>query len=63
MTRNVICLLRFAFQTGAVQSDYYHDSELVLGAVLNVWGRKLLICDCDKFTKEYYHSKYGIGKN
>ncbi len=43
-------------------SDYYHDSELVLGAVLNVWGRKLLICDCDQFTKEYYRSKYGIGK-
>jgi hypothetical protein len=27
-----------------------------------VWGRKLLLCDCDKFTQEYYKSKYGLGK-
>lgn len=33
-----------------------------MGSVINIWGRKLLICDCDEFTKEYYKSKYGIGK-
>lgn len=27
-----------------------------------MWGRRMLICDCDNFTKEYYRSKYGIGE-
>lgn len=49
-------------QTGAVHTDYYHDSDLTLGTVLNVWGRKFRICDCDEFTKEYYKSKYGLRK-
>ena len=52
----------FTYQTGAVHTDYYHDSDLTIGSVINIWGRKLLICDCDEFTKEYYKSKYGIGK-
>jgi len=50
------------FQTGAVHTDYYHDSDLTIGTVLNVWGRKFRICDCDEFTKEYYKSKYGLRK-
>lgn len=52
----------FFLQTGAIKADCYHDSDLVIGGYLNVWGRKLLLCDCDKFTQEYYKSKYGIGK-
>lgn len=48
-------------QTGAVATDYYRDSDLTVGGVVNLWGRKLLLCDCDQFTKEYYSSKYGIG--
>ena len=52
----------FDCQTGAVHTDYYHDSDLTIGSVINVWGRKFLICDCDEFTKEYYKSKYGVGK-
>lgn len=50
-------------QTGAVHTDYYHDSDLTLGSVINVWGRKFRICDCDEFTKEYYKSKYGLGSD
>lgn len=51
-----------SYQTGAVATDYYQDSDLTVGGVVNLWGRKLLLCDCDQFTKEYYSSKYGIGK-
>ena len=52
----------FNFQTGAVETEHYHDGDLTIGAVLNIWGRKLLLCDCDEFTKEYYRTKYGIGE-
>ena len=50
------------FQTGAVYTDYYQDNDLTIGSVINVWGRKFRICDCDEFTKEYYKSKYGLRK-
>ena len=49
-------------QTGAVATDYYRDSDLTVGGVVSLWGRKLLLCDCDELTKEYYRSKYGIGE-
>ena len=52
----------FIFQTGAVHQEYYHDSDLTVGTVLNVWGRKFTLCDCDEFTKEYYKTKYGVSK-
>ncbi|XP_029112636.1 EF-hand domain-containing family member C2 [Scleropages formosus] len=47
-------------KTGAVQQDFYKDSDLMLGAVINVWGRKVLLCDCDDFTKRFYRTKYGV---
>ncbi|XP_030643060.1 EF-hand domain-containing family member C2-like [Chanos chanos] len=47
-------------QTGALKEEFYKDSDLIIGGVINVWGRRVVICDCDEFTKEYYHSTYGI---
>jgi len=49
-------------QTGAVNVDSYKDSDLSIGAQLNVWGRKIVLCDCDDFTKEFYRTKYGVSK-
>uniref|UniRef100_A0A8D3CM09 EF-hand domain-containing family member C2 n=1 Tax=Scophthalmus maximus TaxID=52904 RepID=A0A8D3CM09_SCOMX len=40
--------------------EFYKDVDLTLGGQLNVFGRKLLIADCDDFTKDYYRSKHGI---
>ncbi|NXP54510.1 EFHC2 protein, partial [Heliornis fulica] len=45
---------------GTVHQEFYRDSDLKIGAVINVWGRKITLCDCDEFTKEYYRTKYGI---
>lgn len=55
-------VVNIPIQTGAVENEHYHESDLTIGAVINVWGRKLLLCDCDEYTKEYYRSKYNIGK-
>ncbi|KAI0238926.1 EF-hand domain-containing family member C2, partial [Lamellibrachia satsuma] len=49
-----------SLKTGARDQEFYKDSDLSIGAVLNVWGRKFYLCDCDDFTKEYYRTKYGI---
>lgn len=49
-----------SLKTGAIHIEYYHDSDLTIGSVINAWGRKMMICDCDDFTKEYYKSKYGL---
>ncbi|XP_054642272.1 EF-hand domain-containing family member C2 isoform X1 [Dunckerocampus dactyliophorus] len=46
--------------TGAIQEEFYKDFDLTVGSELNVWGRKVIIADCDDFTKDYYRSKYGI---
>ncbi|NXX89967.1 EFHC2 protein, partial [Centropus bengalensis] len=47
-------------KTGAVHQEFYKDSDLKIGAVINVWGRKVILCDCDEFTKQFYRTKYGI---
>ena len=51
-----------AVQIGAVNQEFYKDSDLKIGAYVNVWGRSFLLCDCDEFTKEYYRVKYGISQ-
>ncbi|XP_061390960.1 EF-hand domain-containing family member C2 [Musca vetustissima] len=39
---------------------YYTDKDLQIGTVLNVYGRAVVLTDCDEFTKGYYRKKYGI---
>ncbi|KAM6934882.1 EF-hand domain-containing family member C2 [Xenentodon cancila] len=46
--------------TGSVSEEFYKDCDLVVGGDVNVWGRRVVITDCDEFTKQYYRSKYGI---
>ncbi|KAA8588412.1 hypothetical protein FQN60_001606 [Etheostoma spectabile] len=50
-----------SLKTGAVTEDFYKDCDLTVGRGVSVWGRRLIIADCDDFTKDYYRSKYGIG--
>lgn len=47
---------------GEVKIEYYSDADLRIGQWVNVYGRKFLLCECDKFTQEYYQQKYGIRK-
>lgn len=34
--------------------------DLKIGQILNVFGRSVVLTDCDKFTRDYYQKKYGI---
>lgn len=51
------------FQTGATHMDTYKDNDLSIGAQLNIWGRRVVLCDCDDFTKEFFATKYGISES
>ncbi|XP_026151493.1 EF-hand domain-containing family member C2 isoform X2 [Mastacembelus armatus] len=49
-----------SLKTGAVHEEFYKDCDLTVGGEINVWGRRVVITDCDDFTKDYYRLKYGI---
>ncbi|XP_061142306.1 EF-hand domain-containing family member C2 [Syngnathus typhle] len=49
-----------SLKTGAIQEEFYKECDLTVGGELIVWGRKVIIADCDDFTKHYYRSKYAI---
>ncbi|XP_072389050.1 EF-hand domain-containing family member C2-like isoform X1 [Diabrotica undecimpunctata] len=42
--------------------DYYCEKDLSIGAILNCYGRKIVLTDCDSFTRAYYAEKYGISE-
>lgn len=50
-----------ALYYGQKPTDSYRDSDLAIGVAINVFGRKIVLTDCDPFTKEYYSKKYGLG--
>jgi hypothetical protein len=40
--------------------SYYSDADLIIGTMIHIYGRPMVICDCDEFTKSYYTEKYGL---
>ncbi|KAJ8965173.1 hypothetical protein NQ314_004316 [Rhamnusium bicolor] len=47
---------------GREKIEYYTEKDLSIGAVLNCYGRKIVLTDCDSFTRTYYAGKYGISE-
>nr|XP_029712249.1 EF-hand domain-containing family member C2-like [Aedes albopictus] len=45
---------------GRVDDNYYKDSDLAIGKVINVYGRRVILTGCDHSTSDYYRVKYGI---
>jgi hypothetical protein len=41
-------------------TTYYDETDLSIGAEVNVFSKVFLLRDCDDYTKEYYNKKYGI---
>lgn len=37
--------------------NYYKDCDLMIGEHLNIFGRDVVLTDCDEFTKDYYRKK------
>ncbi|XP_023946226.1 EF-hand domain-containing family member C2-like isoform X2 [Bicyclus anynana] len=46
--------------TGGPKVTSYTPADLSIGAVINVYGRNVVLTDCDPFTKEYYRVTYGF---
>ncbi|XP_004932171.1 EF-hand domain-containing family member C2-like [Bombyx mandarina] len=46
--------------TGGPKQASYGPADLSIGAILNVFGRNVVLTDCDPFTKEYYRVTYGF---
>ncbi len=41
-------------------SEFLHDNDLAIGAVINIYGRPFILTNCDEFTQQYYRDKYGV---
>ncbi|KAK9497021.1 hypothetical protein O3M35_012813 [Rhynocoris fuscipes] len=38
----------------------YTDRDMRIGSIVSAFGRKIVIYNCDEFTKQYYRTKYGL---
>lgn len=45
---------------GSKDVEYYKAKDLCIGAHINVYGREIVLVDCDPFTREYYRTVHGI---
>eukprot|EP00657_Telonema_sp_P-1_P009512 TRINITY_DN374_c0_g1_i3.p1 TRINITY_DN374_c0_g1~~TRINITY_DN374_c0_g1_i3.p1 ORF type:complete len:298 (+),score=132.91 TRINITY_DN374_c0_g1_i3:339-1232(+) len=41
------------------RKEFYSAADLKIGTTLNVFGRELLVCDCDDFSSEFMESNFG----
>lgn len=45
---------------GDHRTNYYTAEDFRVGGEIDVYGRKLLICGCDRFTQDYFMSQLGF---
>lgn len=52
--------MRDRLDSGQNESRYYQERDLAIGNTINVYGRRVILTDCDGFTQNFYKCKYGI---
>jgi hypothetical protein len=38
----------------------FQEKDFAIGNMINVYGRRVILTDCDGFTRDFYKCKYGI---
>ncbi|EDS45541.1 EF-hand domain-containing family member C2 [Culex quinquefasciatus] len=44
---------------GKRDDNYYRDADLAIGKMINVYGRTIMLTSCDRYTQDYYRTKFG----
>lgn len=47
-------------KSDAEQPDVLSPADFAIGKVVNIFGRDLLLYDCDNFTKDFYSRNFGV---
>lgn len=45
---------------GDHRTNFYSPEDLRIGGIMEVYGRSLEVCGCDRFTKQYYMDTFGM---
>jgi hypothetical protein len=44
------------------KEEYYMPEDLIIGRKINVYGREVMIYDCDSYTREWYQANLGLNQ-
>jgi EF-hand domain-containing protein 1 len=42
------------------KEEYYMPEDLIIGSKINVFGREVIIYDCDAYTRDWYQANLGL---
>jgi EF-hand domain-containing protein 1 len=42
------------------KEEYYMPEDLIIGSNINVFGREVIIYDCDAYTRDWYQANLGL---
>jgi len=45
------------------EDQYINERDLIVGGIVEIFGREMYLYNCDEFTREYYLHQYGAEQN